>query len=93
MTFRFLSEAILFINIGVEFAIRLILETIRHLKTRDAEHRGLLTGFPLKSSDRRNIFFSIFLECGHEILPDNFSIMQSAKDQELKSLKVEISIK
>ena len=61
-------------------------ETTRHFKTRVAEHRGISsrTGLPFVNASKSNIY-SHFLRTSHDILPDNFSIIQSAKDYELKT--------
>ena len=39
---------------------------------------------PLGSANRSNIF-SHFLKTGHDVLPNCFSIVQSAKDYEFKT--------
>ena len=61
-------------------------ESHRHFRTRVAEHRGISsrTGNPLASSNKSNVF-SHYLETGHEILPDDFQIIQTTNAYDLKT--------
>ena len=61
-------------------------ETTRHFKTRVAEHRGISshTGLPLARANKSNVF-SYFFKTGHDVLPNNFSVIESAKDYVLKT--------
>ena len=66
-------------------------ESIRHFKTRIAEHSGFSsrTGLPLTSRAKSNIY-GHFSKTGHEILPGYFEIVQSVKQQ--NDLKIAESI-
>ena len=52
-------------------------ETTRHYKTRVAEHRGIspLTGAPMARVNSH--IYGHFLESGHNIVEDNFSILHT----------------
>ena len=68
-------------------------ETMRHLKTRIAEHRGLSsrTGNILQNIPNSKIYRH-FSETGHDILPSNFSII-SVTDSYLLRLSESIAIR
>ena len=62
-------------------------ESHRQLRTRVAEHRGIssCTENPLTSSSKSDVSFSHYLENGHEILSDDFHIIQSTNASDLKT--------
>ena len=63
-------------------------ETVRHLRTRIAEHRGISprTGNLLQNHPNSNIYRH-YAETGHIITPSNFSILSSVESHLLKLLE------
>ena len=70
----------------MKFAILPILVKLLTILRHVAEHRGIYsrTGMSLVCDNRSNVF-SHLLKTDHEVLLNYFSIVQSAKDYELKT--------